>query len=506
MVNIVKGLIKTAEKALGLDNDLPPTTGAGGVRHTPFTIRDETNRQPQETDTFLGALGKIGKVEAFGSATKGLNLVVKTANAGGPGLTNLINAGGAGVMKMVMGPSNTHTVLDKINRVNPNQVNKAVAHSNNIIDELKDGNFSYESVPKYTADFADLIKTGLRILKGLGKAPEPPAPHVSMHNYAKDLVDRYGGAKFPFRFVVTLQCRQPYTHLDNYVPTFLVKTCDRPQTEFDAEDINVYNIHTKVIKKTTFNPINMVFYDDQLSHVLTFCNMYLNVLSPTTNYNQARNNTSGLMDDVNNLDNYSQTPINLIEPLGGTIKTRELNSGLVSKYSASLGALSEYTVSQSLLESITIYHLYQGGGFCDIYKLINPKILSMQMDQLNHSATDVNTITLSWHYDSYSIQTYVRTDQIIDNFNTQLRAAGVAHEINPANLQPGSDALTIHNKYPDDQIAALKAQQDAIEDELIDMAYKSQTGFGQQAIEANINQLESTETLTSLQQKLGFPP
>lgn len=493
MVDIINKLVQKAESALGLDNDKPPMTG-GGVRHTPFIIQD--GEEPKSADTFLGALGKIGGIEALGSATKGLNIITKTAAAGGPGLTNLINSGAEGVMKTVMGPSGTATVLDKINRINPSQVNKAVSQSNRIIDDLKNGDFTAESVPKYAGDFANVIKTGLRILKGFGKAPEPPAPHRSMHNYAQDLVDRYGGVKLPFRFVVTFQYREECLPLHNViVPSFLVKTCDRPQVEFDSEDINMYNIRTKVIKKTTFNPINMAFYDDQLSHVLTFCNMYLNMLSPTTNYNSSRSiigANSGLKVESHNDGtdpDLTLSPNTLVSyGSGGTIKLNDYQ--LVEKYGATLAALPESTKSQSLLQSITIYHLYQGGGFCDIYKLINPKIIQMQMDQFNSAGTDGNAITLTWHYDTYSIQTYVRTDEIYDVFNNELVVAGVANQIRKEDLIPGSETLISHNSAVDDSEATKQAKLEAEIDNIfsdIDKANASKLNVRQLTLKATEN-------------------
>lgn len=401
-----RGLIKEAQ--------------AGGSSGT--FVKFKVNDAPSPENgppTFLGAAGKLIDIKALNNTTSGLKTVVKIASAGGPKLTNLINEGGRGVLKVLMGGQDPDSVLGAISKINPNQVNIGIAQGDKIIDQIKEGKFKEENIPAFTRDLVGIVKTGLRIAGVYGKNKDQRQEVTSAQNYAKQVLDVYGGVKLPFRYVVKFNYLPEYTFLESITPDLFVKTFDRPQIDFESEDINVYNYRTKVIKKTNFNPVNITFYDDQLSHVLSFVNSYLNLMSPITNTTlgaQIKDQTSGMYgSDDDELMSIPNDRFLGYAGKAGTVKMDTYDN--VNAYSASLGALSDATKLQQILENIIVFHIYQGGGICDVYELYRPKILQIQMDQLNSTASsESNNITMQVAYDSVHIQTYMQTAGFKDLF------------------------------------------------------------------------------------------
>jgi len=423
---IIKGIIDPPTPSIDSD-------GTNVVSNSvKFKITDVKQGQgSQGSATFLGAIGKLSNIQALGKATKGLTAIHQTAIAGGPGLTNLINSGGKGVVDFVArvggsdeqgNPTLTgNDVFGAINKINPSTVNSAVAAGDDIVDKLKNGEFNLETIPQYTRDFANLFKLGARLLDPFFKKKPETVIEVQSHpNYAQDYVDIFGGPKFPWKYAVKFDYNPTYQQIGDLPAAFMVKSCDRPQVEYDTEDVNYYNYRSKLIKKTSFKPISMSFYDDQLSSVLAFINTYMQIMIPITNI--SKDTTSqGIYDgkDINGLIN----SFDRSNQHNGKKTAPELP---VHNNAASLSIMDDSTVTQSILSQITIYHFTHGGAFCDVYRLINPKIIDMQLDQLNNATNDASAITVTWAYDNINIIPLISTkhEDIAKEVNYVLTQAG----------------------------------------------------------------------------------
>lgn len=441
--------IKGAREALGTG----PFSGNEYVqrkrfRGVSFRIQDRedqldaTGSQP----SFISSISRISDIEALGSATKGLKAVAQIAQAGGPGLTNIINKGASGVLDTVMtagsgGKFGANTIYDKVSKVNPSAVNIAVSQSADIAEKLKDGKFNLETIPSYTRDFANVFKIATGIadaVMGKGAIEEVQVVQTAQ-NMAKILSDTYGGVKLPYRYVVQFKLRPEYAALEDINPTFFIKTCDRPSMEYETDDVNYYNFRSSVIKRASFKPINMTFYDDQVSTVLGFLRSYVGLISPITNNN-------GVLDSLlfeHTGMNFGQVT-NLSESVSdkGELSTRKGIPGgdlMVPERAATVGELADQTISQSILSGIIIYHFSNGGAVADIYVLRNPKIVDIQLDDLDHSKSDANQITLTWRYDNAIFQPFV-TDENLSTHSLHKHASN-----DPDNYRIASETTLVRD-------------------------------------------------------------
>lgn len=424
-------------------------------RFTPvkFTVYDEGTlvNNPTALDTF----GRLSQISALGDATKGLQAIAQIGAVGGAPAQKLINGGTDAVLNTVLSPAgiSANDVHTSISKVSPSAVNTSISHSQDILDKVKNGEFTVDSIPEYTRDFANLIKIGKSILSPFYNQQQVVQKVPSHTNYVSDIIDIFGGVKFNYRYMVQFVYRPEYENLNGLATSYLVKSCDRPQVEFDTEDVNMYNFRTKVIKKTTFQPISMKFYDDQLSHVLGFFTSYLNIVSPITNLNSKQSDEF----EINGLFNIQQAvATNTLNGLGGSTDkggTLKLEKNAVWGYAASLGAFASTTVSQSILKSIRVYHFYQGGSFCDIYEITNPKVTNIQMDELNNTGgSEGNTLTATFAYDNFKIQPFVQVGLIAPEIHSLLMNAsstkGLIHaKVDEANLKLPTSGSTLATEH-----------------------------------------------------------
>jgi hypothetical protein len=352
-----------------------------------------------DTNTFLGATGRIADIEALNNSTKGLELLNKTAAAGGPNATRLINGGVDSVLDTVLSPAGigAQDVYGPINRVSPSATNKAIFSAGEISDKLKDGDFSSSDIPLYTRDFANVMKISARIITP--SETQKFEPKCSAPPYAMDMM-RFG-VKQNYRFMATFEFNEPYSQtLGNLTHAFGLKTCDRPQVNVEYEDINMYNYRTKVPLRTVYNPISMEFYDDQWSQALDFYNMYLQTVSPIANMEEQEQ-----MFEEWGMNFGNQYNSKAIGGASGDAHATHNYSGSFGPNDPSFGP-----GSINIIRKITIYHLYRGGGILDRYQIYNPKITEMGLDQLSMEGGSTGIVNMQFAYDSVYIDTFWESD------------------------------------------------------------------------------------------------
>jgi len=102
--------------------------------------------------------------------------------------------------------------------------------------------------------------------------------------------------------------------------TFSVRTIDKPQFEFEYEEVNLYNFRTKVLRRITHRDVNISFYDDTGNTVLRFLEMYRRAFMPIARLNQA-----GISDSLDQFGfAFSQTPTSRDTSLRGVLPGRAM--------------------------------------------------------------------------------------------------------------------------------------------------------------------------------------
>jgi hypothetical protein len=197
----------------------------------------------------------------------------------------------------------------------------------------------------------------------------------SSFNYAQVLNSFPPKAKFTYivEFIF-------YSEYDQDVPSnfvSLTKKFDRPEISIEYEEVNYYNFRTNVPKKTNYGPVSVELHDDVQNESMNFVVSYLRRISPL--FNQQYTTT---------LEQNGMNPENS---------------------SASYGLYTQYD-NTNIIQSINVYHLYNMSNTMDKHTFNNPKIEKVSMSELNMAETDGSTISLSFIYDNYFLNTGIKTD------------------------------------------------------------------------------------------------
>lgn len=230
-------------------------------------------------------------------------------------------------------------------------------------------------------------------------------------NYAIDLIER--APKHKFMFVAEFVLEPPFDQL--FSPqeaedlAFVVKRSGRPNITYDYEEVNFYNFRTKVAKRIEYQPVTMSFYDDKRSGALSFLNKYMRIISPLSSQGASTElyklfEESGMsFDDISrwtgSTGGYYQVDRNLRRAQGP-------GSGFtVPERQPGIGEFPATTI----IQSIRLYHIYDGGAYLDQYTFAKPKITEFQLDDLDMTQTgDGNEIAFTFSYDALDIQTRIR--------------------------------------------------------------------------------------------------
>jgi len=371
----------------------------------------DTNAHIKSTgqkNSFYSAAKFVGDVEGTGAIGKGLNALVKVSDVIASGgstsfPTNLSNElGGDRVLDAV----DINPIAAKQNAsLSPGVVNRGIGSAKQIYEKVKNGTYSdISDLPDAVADlknlkaFVDKIFTPPEGVKGRDVKSCQASP------YAMDLIAR--APKSKFLFVVQFTFSTPYVTMGNRIKdfAFVIKQTDRPTVQFDYEDINMYNFKTKVIRKTTYNPISMRFYDDTTNEGMHFYNSYLRAVSPVANISSSTQlEENGLKFDQRNKHAALGTPTH--------------------GYSASVGPLLDN--AKTVLDSVKLFHVFDNGHLMNVYNFFSPKILELQMDELNMADSgEGNEIMLQFGYDGLYIEPNEPVDPSVGVVNIKELTSG----------------------------------------------------------------------------------
>lgn len=216
------------------------------------------------------------------------------------------------------------------------------------------------------------------------------ASHAPFENNAKnnfeylasDIPDAFGTYEQPkLKFLFTVQF-QPRAGLvlpekgdqDMSKMRFALKRATRPQPNITYQDVNFYGFRTKVAIKMDYGTVTLTFYDDVVNRAHNIVSKYINYVSPISLINKEQ---AGSLDGAD----------------GGAI---------------SIGAYADNPLGP--FESMRIVHHMLDDKYSDtglakqvFYDYLNPKIVSVNLDDLDMTQSEVSTVEVTFVYDSVNI-------------------------------------------------------------------------------------------------------
>lgn len=388
---------------------------AGTANSSLATISGMTSERVQ----FFNSVGKIGDIEAMndigaGRISQGMRVLSSVSNSIRMGCGSLPSSIGrtldSGANWVLDNIGIAQPVIDAISQFSPAMANQAYGQARRIFENVQAGNFNITDIPFYLQDFTNLEMLGRRIFTPGMYEQTTLQERCEASPYAMDLISR--APKYKFMYVVQFVFNSPYdTILDSKNFAFVVKTSTRPNISYQMEDVNFYNYRSKFITKAQFEDMEMTFHDDTQNYSAEFYAAYLKAMSPIANLQTTSElqMASSFMDDS----------------VDGTIRTTTVNTdtgetstvaqnlaaynveGLnVKGYAASSGPLLQQNIS--LIKHINLFHIYDYGVKMNVFTFLNPKIGSLQLDNLDMAVGDQgNELRIKFAYDSVFVDTAV---------------------------------------------------------------------------------------------------
>ena len=364
---------------------------------------------------FFGALGKVGDIEVLnrfgdGDVSAGLRDLASISDGIRTGDTSsaIIGNDNGYVFNALAINQNEAT---KAGQFNPGILNRATAQADVVLDSVKAGNFKLSDIPDVSQDFQNLTRlmggiltddSGHTSTRDLGVCGASP--------YAIDLVQY--APKYKFLFIVQVTLDPSYSELGDSADklAFVVKTSTRPNINIEHEEVNMYNFWTRVPKRAVYEPITMRFYDDNKGIAHLFYTSYLRSLSPISR--------------LGGMDSGSGLNTGLFEE-----NSRNFNSASTQS-SASLTALEGNAVS--IIKEIKLFHIYDYGKFMNVYHFYNPKLLTMNLDDLDVAENaGGNEIELQFAYDAMHITPAFSVQQDPNRITDLTGGKSAAYPITP---------------------------------------------------------------------------
>lgn len=186
--------------------------------------------------------------------------------------------------------------------------------------------------------------------------------------------------KLTFNFTLEVYFRNPmlqnslvWGHENLEMITIPLKTATRPTTNVTYTDVNYYNYRTKVATRTEYGPVSVSMYDDGANVVHDFYKHYMETISPI-----AKNG-----DSMELADSPFATPFSGASSLAPLVH----GSGLIR------------------FMKVNHFHRVANVWLKTVYTYVNPKIQSFNLDELDMTKSDVNTVTMEFVPDAVTVKT-----------------------------------------------------------------------------------------------------
>lgn len=170
--------------------------------------------------------------------------------------------------------------------------------------------------------------------------------------------------------------------------TFMIKTVDRPKIDFEyEEDVNMYNFRTKVLKKIRHRDLTVVFMDDVGNRVIDFFRVLMMIHSPIT---RAQTLRDGSLD-------YATESRRLTSSSGMSFDGKGDDSAHRAVVNSQFGNSIEAIRVQQIFVNPTAP--LENASQMVSFDFVNPRIVSFDLDELTHDASDPNLLTMVFDYD-----------------------------------------------------------------------------------------------------------
>jgi hypothetical protein len=258
---------------------------------------------------------------------------------------------------------------------------------------------------KFGSVVEDFTKGTLGRLSGSGLGNQPVNRNDGSwyaSSYAAALANSNMRPKLKFlfkvQFIFTAQAIKQFSILGAAGAndfTFMIKQVDRPKFDFEYEDdVNMYNFHTKVLKRIKHRELTMVFMDDVGNRVFDFFRTLMMIHQPITQRQVKRDGTT-LPPPTSNLTLAS----------GNGMVFSDGNSAKASSDTAHRSVVN--SAFGNSIECIRVKQIYadphsqglSGAVMMNTFDFINPRISSFDLDELSHEQNDVSALTMAFDYD-----------------------------------------------------------------------------------------------------------
>lgn len=181
--------------------------------------------------------------------------------------------------------------------------------------------------------------------------------------------------------------------------TFMIKSVDRPKVDFEYEDdVNQYNYRTKVLKKIRHRELTLTFMDDVGNNVFDFFRALMMIYSPITRGALARDNDFNAVPNGRAFEQGSGmafSSVNSIQSTGGR-QVDIAHRGNVNTYAGN--AITLIRVKQIFIDPSDAVSKDKAIS-SNYYDFLNPRLVSFDLDDLNHESSDANLLTMQFDYD-----------------------------------------------------------------------------------------------------------
>lgn len=221
---------------------------------------------------------------------------------------------------------------------------------------------------------------------GIGPGASPMSSTWQSPKYGDDLINL--APKHRFLFKVRFYFTPAYQAASGKdVFSFLIKNVDKPKVTYEYQPVNMYNFRTQVLTNIKHEQLNMTFHDDIGNYVLHFFDAYRRAYSPISRYP----------------GDYDQPISTSFEGLGMDFNYEDPNTLTGGEYSASRGALLKGEIN--VLSKIELEQIYAHGTRRNVFKFINPRIEQFDFDNVDHTESNCNEMTVSFTYDALLLDT-----------------------------------------------------------------------------------------------------
>jgi hypothetical protein len=211
-----------------------------------------------------------------------------------------------------------------------------------------------------------------------------------------DAFATYEQPKLKFLFTVSFTPRTSVLNLketgadDMDSLRFALKRATRPSPTVVYQDMNFYGMRTKVAIKMDYGTVTLTFYDDVVNNAHSLVSRYINSISPIS----------------------TQTALNAD------------NLDVFSANNKTIGALAH---KMGPFQSMKVTHHMLDNSLSDVttpkqvyYEYLNPKIINVNLDELDMTQSDTTNVEIVFVYDSVNIS---YSDESSPNPNTSTESS-----------------------------------------------------------------------------------